>query len=61
MASIDDQAADVEALHRKVAMMQRRPELPRTGYCWNCSEETPGAFCCPECREDYLKREAFNK
>ena len=36
-----------EALRRKAKV----PE--KTGFCLACEEPTPGAFCSPECREDY--------
>lgn len=32
--------------------------LPNKGSCYNCDDDIrQGLFCCPECRDDYEKRE----
>lgn len=59
--SIDDDASAIEEMQRDVALKFRKPELPLTGFCWNCNEQTKGVFCCPECRNDYEQRERFNR
>jgi len=61
MASIDDHASDIEELDRDIALKMRKPELPLTGFCWNCSEETHGVFCSPECQQDHEQRTRFNR
>jgi hypothetical protein len=61
MATIDYQAEALEQLDRDVCLKQRKPELPHTGFCHNCEEPTPGAYCSPECREDGEKRARFNR
>lgn len=61
MTTIDDQATEREELDRAIAMQQRKPQLDAVGYCHNCSEECNGCFCCPECRDDFMQRERFNR
>jgi hypothetical protein len=37
--------------------LARRAKVPeKTGFCLECEEPTEGAFCSPECREDYERR-----
>lgn len=59
--TLDDQATEREEMDREIALKVRRPELKHVGFCYNCGEETHGAFCCPECRDDWTKRDRFNK
>jgi hypothetical protein len=43
-----------------VDMARKAPKeapLAVIGRCHNCDEESLGAFCCKECREDFEKRQ----
>jgi hypothetical protein len=34
--------------------LRKRAKVPeKTGFCLACEEPTGGAFCSPDCREDY--------
>lgn len=63
MADIADNAQKVidqslqAALHR--AKITGKEVL--TGFCKWCEEPTPGAFCSPECREDFNKNEIMKR
>lgn len=55
-----DQAQEFEAMHRDIAMRERRSSsLQYTGSCYNCGDITGGGrrFCDADCRDDYAKRE----
>lgn len=52
----DDAQESIErALYLAQATMKR--EILPKGSCLECGEDTPGSFCCPECRDDYQKRQ----
>ena len=60
--SLDDRAEEAEQRFRDMAIATKRPELKHCGACYNCSEPlSQGVFCDSNCRDDYDKREAFNK
>lgn len=61
--TLDDKASETEELFRQQALKHRMPELPKTGYCLNCSEKISMAhnFCCKECRIDFERRELQRK
>lgn len=60
---ISDQATMREEQEREIAIKYgQRKQLPEIGSCFNCSEPIArGNFCSPDCREDYEKRERFNR
>jgi len=38
--------------------LRKRNQVPeKTGFCLACEEPTGGAFCSPDCREDYERVE----
>jgi len=58
-----DRAADVSDLWRDLELRQARQRaaesIPSTDRCLNCEAPTAGArWCGPDCRDDYLRREA---
>lgn len=60
--SLDDQAEQAEQLFRDMALKQKQPELKFCGACYNCSETLEqGIFCDADCRDDYTKRQEFNR
>jgi hypothetical protein len=57
MADIADDAQEsIERALYLAQVLRKRENLP-TGSCLECGEDTPGSFCCPECRDDYQKRQ----
>jgi hypothetical protein len=51
---LDDAAKTTELLFQEA--LRKRAQVPeKTGFCLACEEPTIGAFCSPECREDYEK------
>lgn len=60
--SIDDDASQHEAIFLEAALSYRKPTIEPVGICHNCDLMIPkGNFCSPECRDDYVKRENFNR
>lgn len=61
MADAADKAGDVEELHRKAALANRKPEGPRAiGSCYNCGAAVPNRmarWCDDDCKEDWTKRQ----
>lgn len=52
-----DRAAEYTELDQAIALQRRCEELPPTGRCYNCRDTVDsGAFCDPDCRDDYEKR-----
>jgi len=56
-----DLASEFEQLAREAALRQRKPVTKHNGHCLNCGEAARGAFCNPECREDYERIERAAK
>jgi len=56
--TLDDIASDTEELFRQQALAHRKPQLPKTGFCFNCSEAVPqhANFCDCDCLKDYERR-----
>lgn len=55
---IVDQASDHTEQLLQVALANKKKELRQKGVCYNCDEPLPtGAFCDPDCRDDYEKRD----
>lgn len=51
---LEDAAKTTELLFQEA--IRKRAKVPeKTGFCLACEEPTAGAFCSPECREDYEK------
>jgi hypothetical protein len=51
---LEDAAKTTELLFQEA--LRNRARVPeKTGFCLGCEEPTEGAFCSPECREDYEK------
>ena len=61
MSHFDDQVDATTELFLKASLSNKMKELPITGFCWWCNEESKGTFCSPECREDHSKHERFNQ
>lgn len=59
--TIDDDATAREELDRELCLKRRLPTLPAVGACYNCGEDCSGVFCDADCRDDYEKRESFNR
>lgn len=60
MPDIIDIASEREELFRERAIAEARRRyrpMPITGRCYHCEEKTAGNFCCPECRDDWGKRQ----
>ena len=56
---LDDAAKTTEMLFQEA--LRNRPKVPlKTGFCLECNDPTPGAFCSKECREDYERTERMN-
>lgn len=56
---LEDAEATTEMLLQEA--LRNRPKVPEnTGFCLECEEPTPGAFCSKECREDYERMERLN-
>lgn len=53
MADPLEDAEQVTALLLQQALSNKAKVPEKTGFCLTCEEPTEGAFCCPECREDY--------
>lgn len=60
MADLIDDAAEASEMILQDALRARAKVPEKTGFCLACDEPTEGAFCCPECREDYEKRTRMN-
>jgi hypothetical protein len=63
-ADFFDEASDMEALHRDLAIKAIRNEKknPYTGHCLCCNEIIPeGRFCSAECREDWEMEQKIKK
>lgn len=56
--NIDDRATQLEEFAREMAIKARKPELIKTGFCYNCGDNVnPSAnYCDADCRLDYDKR-----
>lgn len=56
--NIDDSATQQEEFMRDIAMQYRKPELPKTGFCYEClATVKPNANYCDEfCRETHQRR-----
>jgi hypothetical protein len=52
MADEVDRASEHEERYREFARMTRRQVPEHDGHCLNCGEESEGAYCDMECRED---------
>jgi len=55
MSDIFDDASDLEAMHREMAIkaVRARAKSSFTGHCRYCNETVKqGVFCSAECRED---------
>lgn len=62
MSDPNDEASDIEAFDRALALAARKPVPSVTGRCLNCDEEIPAAcFCNAECQQDYEAREAAKR
>lgn len=56
---LEDAEATTEMLFQEA--LRNRPKVPeKTGFCLACEEPTEGAFCSPECREDYERISKIN-
>lgn len=56
-----DYAQQREQNDREIAIKyNRRPQIPATGFCYNCGEVCHGCFCDGDCRDDWTKRKNFN-
>ena len=57
MADEVDRANDLAQTMVDMALKASQPPgLKKLGHCHNCEEPTPEVFCCPECRDDFEKR-----
>ena len=57
MADEVDRANDLAQTMVEMALKASpAPSLKKIGRCHNCEEPTSEAFCCPECRDDFEKR-----
>jgi len=56
-----DRAAEREMRAREMAINVRKPAPKYNGHCLNCGDASRGAFCNPECREDYERIERAAK
>ena len=56
--SIDDTATAHEEMMREIALKHRKPELVKTGFCYNCGESVKqnANYCDVDCRLDHEKR-----
>lgn len=60
MATVDDQATQVEERDRELCLRVRKPVgPPPCGVCYNCGEALPAdhRFCDVDCRDDWEKRQ----
>lgn len=52
-----DNAAELSELDNQIAINNRQPPTPFTGFCLNCDEHIDrGQFCGFDCRHDYERR-----
>lgn len=60
---IADKANDTMQMNLEVALTHRKQgDLQPMGRCYNCDELIEnGAFCDPDCRDDYEKRERMKR
>lgn len=56
-----DEAAAVTEMLLQESLRHREKVPENTGFCLACEEPTAGAFCSPECREDYERIARLNK
>lgn len=64
MSDLFDDASDLEALHRELAIkaIRARGQEKFSGHCLCCNEAVPeGRFCSAECRKDYELEQKFKK
>lgn len=56
--NVDDRATQQEEFARDAALKHRKPELPKTGFCYNCGEPVkPSAnYCDGDCRLYHERR-----
>lgn len=60
--TLDDDATLREEQDREAALLRRMPTLPHNGVCNWCGEPIEqGAFCGADCRDDYQRKERFNR
>jgi predicted amidophosphoribosyltransferase len=61
--NIDDQATQQEEYARAIALKMRKFELPKTGFCYNCSDPVKeiANFCDQHCRQDFERRQINQK
>lgn len=52
----DDAQENIERALYLAQATRKRENLP-TGTCLECGENTPGSFCCPDCRDQYELRQ----
>lgn len=62
MADIADDAQEAmeQAAYLASIIRSQQPRLP-TGECLECGEDTPGSFCCPDCRDSYELRQKMRR
>ena len=54
MSDFTDDASDVEEIHRQIALKNRRPVPPPSGFCLCCDAAIPrGVFCSSDCRDGF--------
>jgi len=64
MSDLFDDASDLEALHRDLAIKAVRAQQPLkfSGHCLYCNKTiAQGRFCSADCREDYEMEQKFKK
>ena len=55
-----DQENELSEQHLQHALNTKAHQPRYTGLCHNCTEHIEaGAFCSPECREDWEQRQRF--
>ena len=54
----DDTATKYEEMARDISLKYRKPELTKTGFCYNCGESIKlnANYCDADCRQDFEKR-----
>jgi hypothetical protein len=56
-----DESQELQEAQLADALAKRAKVPQKTGFCLTCEEPTEGAFCSPECREEYELIERINR
>jgi hypothetical protein len=56
-----DESQQLQEAQLAEALAKRAKVPVNTGFCLACDEPTKGAFCSPDCKEDYEHIERINR